>query len=40
LVRVSRQINATIIEDQTHGGIIHGIGQALVEGIALDRQTG
>ena len=29
-----------IVEGQTHGGIAQGVGQALLEGMALDRQIG
>ena len=37
---VSEQINSRIIEGQIHGGIVQDIGQALIEGMALDRETG
>lgn len=37
---VGQAINPMIVEGQTHGGIAQGIGQALFEGMALDRETG
>ena len=37
---VGRAINPMIVEGQTHGGIVQGIGQALYEGMTLDAQTG
>ena len=33
---VGQAINPLIVEGQTHGGIAQGIGQALMEGVALD----
>ncbi|MBK19287.1 MAG: xanthine dehydrogenase [Rhodospirillaceae bacterium] len=37
---VGRVINPMIVEGQTHGGIAQGIGQALLEDIAYDDETG
>ena len=37
---VGQPINPMIVEGQTHGGIVQGIGQALFEGMALDRESG
>jgi carbon-monoxide dehydrogenase large subunit len=33
-------INPMIVEGQVHGGIVQGIGQALLEGAVYDKQTG
>ena len=33
-------INPMIIEGQTHGGIVQGVGQALCEGMAFDPESG
>ena len=33
-------INPAVVEGQIHGGIVHGIGQALLESAAYDRETG
>ncbi|MCO6388308.1 xanthine dehydrogenase family protein molybdopterin-binding subunit [Aliihoeflea sp. 40Bstr573] len=35
-----RVINPMIVEGQVHGGLAQGIGQALLEGAAYDRNTG
>jgi len=37
---VGRVINPLIVEGQTHGGIVQGIGQALFEDLAYDDETG
>ena len=37
---VGQAINPMIVQGQTHGGIAQGIGQALLEGMALDPETG
>ncbi|NKB19250.1 MAG: molybdopterin-dependent oxidoreductase [Alphaproteobacteria bacterium] len=37
---VGRVINPMIVEGQTHGGIAQGIGQALLEDIAYDDESG
>ena len=37
---VGRAINPMIVEGQTHGGIAQGIGQALLEDLAYDDETG
>ena len=37
---VGRAINPLIVEGQTHGGIVQGLGQALREACAVDRATG
>ena len=37
---VGRAVNPMIVEGQTHGGIAQGVGQALCEGVALDRASG
>lgn len=37
---VGRAINPLIVEGQTHGGAVQGIGQALFEVCAVDPQTG
>ena len=37
---VGRAINPLIVEGQTHGGAVQGIGQALFEACAVDPQTG
>jgi carbon-monoxide dehydrogenase large subunit len=33
-------INPIVVEGQIHGGIVHGLGQALLENAAYDMQTG
>ncbi len=33
-------INPTVVEGQIHGGIAHGIGQAMLEGVAYDPESG
>lgn len=33
-------INPMIVEGQVHGGIAQGVGQALLEGVVYDRETG
>ena len=33
---VGQPVNPLIVDGQTHGGIAQGIGQALIEGVALD----
>ncbi len=35
-----RQVNPMIVAGQVHGGIVQGIGQALMEGCAFDPETG
>jgi carbon-monoxide dehydrogenase large subunit len=35
-----RAINHTLIEGQVHGGLVQGIGQALMENCVYDRETG
>ena len=37
---VGRVINPMIVEGQTHGGIAQGVGQALLEDIAYDDESG
>ncbi|MEY3740156.1 MAG: hypothetical protein RLZZ192_832, partial [Pseudomonadota bacterium] len=37
---VGRAVNPMIIHGQTHGGIAQGVGQALMEQIVYDRDTG
>ena len=37
---VGRAVNPMIIHGQTHGGIAQGVGQALMEQIVYDRETG
>ncbi len=37
---VGRAVNPMIIDGQTHGGIVQGIGQALLEHCAYDPETG
>ncbi len=37
---VGQVVNPMIVEGQTHGGIVQGIGQALHEGMALEGETG
>ncbi|OGA46360.1 MAG: xanthine dehydrogenase [Betaproteobacteria bacterium RIFCSPLOWO2_12_FULL_63_13] len=37
---VGQPINPMIVEGQTHGGIVQGIGQALFEGMVLDGESG
>ncbi len=37
---VGRAVNPMIIHGQTHGGIAQGVGQALMEEIVYDRQSG
>ncbi len=37
---VGRIINPLIVEGQIHGGVVHGIGQALLEEAVFDRETG
>jgi carbon-monoxide dehydrogenase large subunit len=37
---VGRAINPMIVEGQTHGGIAQGVGQALLEDLAYDDETG
>jgi carbon-monoxide dehydrogenase large subunit len=37
---VGRAINPLIVEGQTHGGAVQGIGQALLEQCAIDPKTG
>ena len=37
---VGQAINPLIVDGQTHGGIAQGVGQALGEGVALDRDSG
>lgn len=37
---VGRAVNPMIVHGQVHGGIAHGIGQALLEQIWYDRQSG
>ena len=37
---VGRAINPIILHGQTHGGIVQGVGQALMEHAYYDRQTG
>jgi len=37
---VGRAINPLIVEGQTHGGAVQGIGQALLEQCAIDQKTG
>lgn len=33
-----RLVNPMIVEGQVHGGIVHGIGQALLEGCQYDKE--
>ena len=33
-------LNPLLLEGQIHGGLAQGIGQALMENVAFDRQTG
>jgi 2-furoyl-CoA dehydrogenase large subunit len=35
---VGRQLNPLIVEGQAHGGFVHGLGAALMEELAYDRQ--
>ena len=37
---VGRALNPMIIDGQTHGGIVQGVGQALFESFAFDPETG
>lgn len=37
---VGQAINPLIVHGQTHGGIAQGVGQALVEGLPVDAETG
>ena len=37
---VGRAINPLIVEGQTHGGIVQGVGQAIHEACVIDRATG
>ena len=37
---VGRAINPMTLDGQTHGGVMQGIGQALMESCAYDRETG
>jgi len=37
---VGRAVNPMIVHGQVHGGITHGIGQALLEQVCYDRETG
>ena len=37
---VGRIINPLIVEGQVHGGVVHGIGQALLEEAVYDNETG
>jgi carbon-monoxide dehydrogenase large subunit len=37
---VGRLINPMIVEGQIHGGIAQGVGQALLEGVVYDRESG
>jgi carbon-monoxide dehydrogenase large subunit len=37
---VGRAVNPLIVHGQTHGGIAQGVGQAVCENIAYDRETG
>jgi len=37
---VGRVINPLLLEGQVHGGIAQGVGQALMEDVTYDRQTG
>jgi aerobic carbon-monoxide dehydrogenase large subunit len=37
---VGRAINPMTLDGQTHGGVMQGIGQALMENCAYDRETG
>ncbi|MEX2454816.1 MAG: xanthine dehydrogenase family protein molybdopterin-binding subunit [Rhodospirillaceae bacterium] len=37
---VGRAINPMTLDGQTHGGVLQGIGQALMEDCAYDRETG
>ncbi len=37
---VGRIVNPMIVEGQVHGGIVHGIGQALLEGCVYDSESG
>jgi carbon-monoxide dehydrogenase large subunit len=37
---VGRAINPLIVEGQVHGGLAQGLGQALTEGYAIDRESG
>ncbi len=37
---IGRVINPMIVEGQVHGGVVQGIGQALLENCAYDQETG
>jgi carbon-monoxide dehydrogenase large subunit len=37
---VGRVINPMIVDGQTHGSIVHGVGQALLENCVYDRESG
>jgi carbon-monoxide dehydrogenase large subunit len=37
---VGRPINPMLVDGQMHGGIVQGIGQALSEGVTIDRDSG
>ena len=37
---VGRMINPMVVEGQVHGGVTHGVGQALLEDCVYDRATG
>src|SRR3546814_2764033 len=38
--QVGKVVNPMIVEGQVHGGIAQGVGQALMEGVVYDKESG